>query len=420
MTRLTQPSALIRLCCLTTASLAIVATSVQADTPTVEDLLKRLVERDAVIEDLMRRVNELEHRGASPAVRSPGAVDGHAEIALRPVPRPSPPAAPKIAASEPQGPKSPTDQAPAAGERKPSDQSQSQPAPGQFTVDEEAAQRALERTLVATGALLVPFGQFEVQPTFEYTRRELDVQGQVRTASFATEKVKRNELTGTLSLRGGLPWDAQLEFGLPYNYAQQENVLDLSGAQRLTQNRSGGALGDLSVGLAKTVVRESGWLPDLITRITYDSNTGQKINNGVDLDGGINQLTGEVDLLKRQDPLAFVASGFYQHAFEDNGVKPGDQFGASLGAFLAASPETSLRFQLQQTFVNDIKAQGINKSDQVQGIMIIGASSILGRNVLLDVSGGIGLTSDAPDYFIQVALPIRFNIPIAVSGLAHK
>ena len=52
--------------------------------------------------------------------------------------------------------------------------------------------------------------------------------------------------------------------------------------------------------------------------------------------------------------------------------------------------------------------------------MIIGASSILGRGILLDVSGGIGLTSDAPDYFVQVALPIRFDLPIAASRLAHK
>jgi hypothetical protein len=75
--------------------------------------------------------------------------------------------------------------------------------------------------------------------------------------------VKRNELTGTLNLRGGLPWDSQLEFGLPYNYAQQEQVLDLGSFGRQTKDRSGSALGDFSVGLAKTVVRESGWRPDL-------------------------------------------------------------------------------------------------------------------------------------------------------------
>ena len=415
MTHLKQPAALIGPCRFVALALAVAgAMPVQAKAPTIEDLLKRLEERDATIEDLKRRVDELEHRGDSPAISSPSAVDRHTKsavpVAVRPVPKP-PPANPKVEAqAEPQAP---------AGERGPSPQPQSQPAPGQFTVDEQAAERALERTLVATGALLVPFGQIEVQPTFEYTRREDDVPVQIgSTTSFSTRNVKRNELTGTLDLRAGLPWESQLEFSLPYNYAQQEQVLDLGSFGRQTTDRSGSAFGDLSVGLAKTVVRESGWRPDLIARITYDSNTGQKRNNGVPLEGGINQLIGEVDLLKRQDPLAFVASGFYSRSFQDNGFKPGDQFGATLGAFLAASPETSLRFQLQQTFADDVKLNGriINDSDQVQGLMIIGASSILGRRVLLDVSGGIGLTNDAPDYFIQVALPIRFDIPFLASN----
>jgi hypothetical protein len=399
------------------------AAPIQAQTPAVDELLKRLEERDAVIKDLTRRVDELERRVAFPAVRSRNTGGRHTAGAVpivRPVSKPPAPAAPKIADhAEPQGPTVSAGQAPAAGEHKPTNQSQPQetkPAPGQFTVDEEAAERALERTLVATGALLVPLGQAEVQPTFNYTRREQDEPAQVQfgsSISFPTEKVKRDELTGTLNLRGGLPWNSQLEFSLPYNYAQQRQILSLGSLERQTENRSGSAFGDLSVGLAKTVVRESGWRPDVIARFTYDSNTGQKRSNDVALDGGINQVIGEIDLLKRQDPLAFVASGFYSKTFEDDGYKPGDEFGVSMGAFLAASPATSLRFQLQQTFADDFKInhQVVNDSNQVQGLMIIGASSILGQGILLDVSSGIGLTNDAPDYFVQVALPIRFNLP---------
>jgi hypothetical protein len=107
--------------------------------------------------------------------------------------------------------------------------SQSQPAPGQFTIDEEAAERALERTLVAAGVLLVPFGQAEVQPTFSYTRREQDVPTQVQvgtSVSFPTEKVKRNELTGTLNCAAACP--GILSWNLAsHNYTQQEQVLDL-------------------------------------------------------------------------------------------------------------------------------------------------------------------------------------------------
>ncbi|HKJ88657.1 MAG TPA: hypothetical protein VKA48_09140, partial [Gammaproteobacteria bacterium] len=44
--------------------------------------------------------------------------------------------------------------------------------PGRVVVNKEAAERALERTLTQTGALLVPPGQFEIEPGFSYTRRE--------------------------------------------------------------------------------------------------------------------------------------------------------------------------------------------------------------------------------------------------------
>jgi hypothetical protein len=95
-------------------------------------------------------------------------------------------------------------------------------------------------------------------------------------------------------------------------------------------------------------------------------------------------------------------------------VNRGDQYGFTLGTLLAASPETSLRFQFQTTFIDDIKVDGttIDDSDQAQGVLIIGASSILGRGVLLDVAGGIGLTDDAPDYIVTFSLPIRFDLPI--------
>jgi hypothetical protein len=208
VTSVKQALALSGPCCFSIASLmATAATPAQADSPTVAELLERLEERDAVIKDLARRVDELEHRVASPAVRSSGTVDGRAAaaapVAMRPVPKPPAPAAPKVTAqAEPQGPQAPANQAPDTAKGEPSDEPsrQAKPAPGHSAVDEEAAERALERTLVAAGALLVPVGQVEVQPTFNYTRREQDVTAPVQigtSLSFPTAKVKRNELTGT-------------------------------------------------------------------------------------------------------------------------------------------------------------------------------------------------------------------------------
>lgn len=361
---------------------AVVATPAVAQT-SAGQLERQIQQRDAVIRDLTRRIEALEGRS-------------------------TPTGAPPVAA-------------PAAAASKPSTTPESAPkvAPGAVEVDEMAAERALERTLVAGGALLLPTGQVEVEPSFSYTRRDdnnipvlVDVGG--GDLVLANQKVERDELTPALGLRVGLPWDSQLELSLPYNITQQDEILDVGAAARDTRNGWGDGIGDLTVGLAKTVLREGIVQPDLIARVTYNTGIGDKDDNDITLDGGYSSVTGSLVALKRQDPLAFVASAFYQKSFESDNVNRGDQYGFTLGALLAASPETSLRFQLQTTFIDDIEVDGatIDDSDQAQGVLVIGASSILGRQVLLDVAGGIGLTDDAPDYFVTLSLPIRFDLPI--------
>ena len=44
--------------------------------------------------------------------------------------------------------------------------------------------------------------------------------------------------------------------------------------------------------------------------------------------------------------------------------------------------------------------------------MTFGASSILGRGVLVDLQAGIGLTRDAPKYTVILSFPFRFGLPI--------
>ena len=132
------------------------------------------------------------------------------------------------------------------------------------------------------------------------------------------------------------------------------------------------------------------------------------------LGSGFNRLLGEVVAMKRQDPLAFFTQAFYRTTFERNGFEPGDNLGLSGGLFLATSPETSLQLSLSQNFVQDSKLNGKKQkgSDQVVSILNLGFSSILSRNVLLQMVVGVGLTDDAPDYSVELSLPIRFSLPV--------
>jgi hypothetical protein len=366
--------------------------------PTVEQLQKEIQERDAVIHDLLHRVAKLERQMATGT--PPGAAKGAAasQTALTGQLEGPPLLRPSLAPATPPPPRvEPTQESQA--------QKAPKPAPGQFEVDEQAAERALERTLTATGALLVPEGYAEVEPAFSYTRREIP--------NLVPFNVNRNEFAASLTARIGLPWESQLEIAAPYNVVEQQITDNVVSPAQLVSNRTGHAFGDLVVDIAKTLLRERGWLPDLIGRIAYEIPTGPNSNDEVGLPNSHeNRLTFSFTGLKRQDPLAFVAGLSYTHSFEENGVRPGDQLGFQTGVFLATSPETTLRAVLQQNFAQDVRLNDvtIEGSKTVQTLMTFGASSILGRGILLDLQAGIGLTRDAPDYTVILSLPIRFGL----------
>src|SRR5690606_6793619 len=287
------------------------------------------------------------------------------------------------------------------------------PAPGQVEIDEEAAERALDFTLVEQGALLLPAGRVEFTPSFTYTRRTIDFPAVVAPNVLGEEELRRNEFEFGAGLLVGLPFDSQLELALPYNLVDQSAVARVLGVEVEESSDTGHGLGDFSVGLAKTVLRERNWWPDVVLRVRWDSGTGDKSDNDVPLDGGFQELSGSISLLKRQDPLVFVGGAFYEAAFEDDDFDPGDALGFSVGAFLAASPATSLRVVLDQSFIDEFEVDGqsIDGSDRVESVLSFGASAILTRNALLDVSVGVGLTDDSPDYTVSVSLPIRFSTP---------
>jgi hypothetical protein len=221
--------------------------------------------------------------------------------------------------------------------------------------------------------------------------------------------VRRDEFEGDLTLRFGLPFDSQLDLNFPYNIVHQQVNTSTS-----SNNDTGSGFGDIDVGFSKTLLRQEKWWPDLIGRVFWNSDTGTSSDNNVPLNAGFNQVGGSLTALARKDPLAFVGSAAYEAAFEKNNDRPGNDLAFSVGAFLAASPETSLRLVLNQEFIDDAKINGqnIRGSNQVQSSFTIGGAVSVARGVLIDISGDIGLTNEAPDYVARISVPIQFNLPI--------
>jgi hypothetical protein len=288
-------------------------------------------------------------------------------------------------------------------------------APGQFEVDEEAADRALERTLIQTGVLLLPLGQVEIEPSFRYTRREQDIPTFVTEGEntfVGTANIRRNIMEANMQFRFGLPFDSQFELQIPYRYVDESRPTKVGLTERNETDDSGHGRGDIRVGLAKTLLREARWWPDLVGRVIWDTDTGETRDNNVVLGDSYNEIIGALSAVKRQDPLAFVGGISYTYTLEKDDVKPGRSINFSIGTVLAASPDTSLSLSVNQSFINELEVDNnsIDGSDQVVGTVTLGASSIIGKNKLLNFSTDIGLTDEAPDYSVRVSLGWRLNI----------
>jgi hypothetical protein len=388
----------------------------------IEQLQKEVRQRDATISDLVRRIEKLERQVGTDrsAAASPVAGPPRSEAKSQAGGRPPAPtvAAPGPALAMPTRtvatPEEVAREPAPAGEKKSSASSTgatqqaadaAPPAAGQLEVSAEAAERALERTLVATGNLLVPKGYAEVQPAFSYTRREAPTQ--------VFFDLNRNEFNWALNFRFGLPWESQFEISLPYNLAQQQATNITGTPPRQVSNSWGNSVGDVTIGLAKVFVHERGWIPELIGRVAYEIPTGPESRNNVPLNSHRDLLAVSLTAAKRQDPLVFVVTGGYTKAFQVGEINLGDQVNFQAGAFLASSPETSLRVVLQDNFVqstriNDVTFRG---SDTNEAILTFGASSILGRGILADLQVGDGLTNSAPKYFVILTGTYRFGVP---------
>ncbi len=364
-----------------------VSASAASQSPTNTELQKQLQERDAIIDDLLHRVRLLENKANQPASAT-GKVTS--------VPTQSQ----SVAAQERPSASKKTKSGSASG------------GAGSFEVDEKTAIRALERTLTTQGALLLPAWGLEIQPSFSYSRanqKEAFLRVVGEDPLVGNLEQRSDSYTFGIQGRLGLPFDSQFELYLPLRMRDQSLFEPVGFIDKSETQTTAWSLGDLSIGFAKTLLREKNWWPDLIGRVTWDSHTGRKTKNGISLGDGYHELEGSLTAIKRLDPLALFTVINYQRAFENDNYKPGDQYGISLGVSMATSPETSINAIFQQSFVleniqNGKKTVG---SDQSISLLSLGVSWTVGRGSLLSISPTIGLSEDAPDYAATVSWSYR-------------
>lgn len=379
-------------------ALALGAVGVRAEEPIADTqagiatLMRMLEERDAVIDGLRRRLDALERTviGTTQTQETPPAPATSGSAAHSTAAQPNDTTAPAPRAEAARG------------------------GAGSFDVDVDAAERALERTLVVTGALLLPAGQIDITTGLSYTRSEQSapiLYTEQGVQYLATRRVRRDLFGADLSVRIGLPFESQLEIGIPYRHARQQAVTQVGFSPLSEASTRASGSGDPHLGLAKGLLHERNWWPDLIARVDWDTAFGQDEANGISLGGGFNELQASLTMTKRQDPLVFTGSAAYETTLKKGDVKPGDRIGVSVGALLAASPETSLRVALNQSYIRamQIGSHRVAGTDRLSAMLSLGASSIVGHGKFIDVSAGVGLTSDAPDFSLGLSFSYRLD-----------
>jgi hypothetical protein len=338
-----------------------------------DDLVQALAARDRQIADLQRRLAELERRGA-----------------------PAPPVTTLPAAA-------PAAAAPAK--------------PG----EDEAELAALSRTLVQRGGLVLPPWSAEIVPGVAYANRE--VQGLALASTpegiptVVDQRLRDDRVRATLGFRLGLPWDSQIEAHVPYAWQRESRSLG-NGVHGVTEDSG---IGDVDLAISHQFFREAdGWRPDLLGALSWRFPTGRDPFRAGDAaavapGAGLNELGARLTALKSSDPMVFFGTLSYAHDLgvdEPVGhVRMGDAIGLDLGAVLAVSPETSVTFGLSQEFRGRTQIDGVGApgTDTVASTLQIGFDRTLTRRLLFDLTLGVGLTRDAPDYAVQISLPYRFR-----------
>lgn len=263
----------------------------------------------------------------------------------------------------------------------------------------EDVNRALERALVRENGLLLSPGTFELEPNLVYSHIE-DGSSDFRRDSFGPGLV----------FRMGLPARLQFDAALPYVFERRRD-----GA---ASTRSADGIGDLSVGLSRQFLAEGPAPLSLTGRLGYQASTGRNTlfesPRPVALGSGFDALQAGLTAVKRMDPLVHFGSYTFTHVFKRtrNGldVRPGDSHELRFGTALAVSPAASLRAALSLGFFERTRIEGIRirGSDDPLAMLEFGGAFVLNATTALDVLVGAGLTGNAPDFRLSIAIPFRF------------
>jgi opacity protein-like surface antigen len=239
---------------------------------------------------------------------------------------------------------------------------------------------------------------------------------------FNIENDSSHAITNTLTMDYGLKDNLTTSLSLPIvsKYSQNPNFDGISHS-----------LGDIGLGARWQPIETqrghpSATLTGMLRLPTGRSPFKVDANKGLATGSGVTSFTGGVNVNHIVDPVAlfgsinFTASSAASHLSQQrNGetlrkVKPGLGFGFGFGFAYALSYDITTSVSLQEsisagsklTLDNGTTTRTIKTNTQTAGILNFGLGYRISPKTTINITVGIGLTSDSPNMSIGLSMPL--------------
>ena len=262
-------------------------------------------------------------------------------------------------------------------------------------------------------------------------------------------ELKRNSLTGALTLRYGLSNRLELETKVPYLYRNDSTVSREFGAGSDSDrvfNTSGKSLGDVEIAARYQLNQGGGSWPYMIGSFRMKSRTGKDpfevvtdcvtrcvgttSGTGLPLElptgSGFYSVQPGLTWLFPTDPAVFFGGFSYTHSFKRSNlsrqvlsgqfesigtVAPGDVVGLNFGMGLALNEKTSLSLGIELNSVDRTRQNGVPVLGSVRtqlASLLMGYSYRQSKETTFNLSVSAGLTQDTPDLSVNIRIPFSF------------
>jgi len=299
-----------------------------------------------------------------------------------------------------------------------------------------------EALLLERGAILLPKGTLQIEPSFEYTyysANRIAISGltifeAIIIGIIEVDSLKRNILTGALTARYGVIDRLQFDARVPFLYRQDQEILGVGTANQRERTTDNANIGDVEASLSWQALIGRAWVPDLILRADGRFPTGE---DPFDIEREpVQGRPGELRLAKpptgsgfygagpgltavwRTDPVVFFAGTRYTfNLSRDVGsgfgkIDPGDSLEWFVGLNLAVSERVSLNLSFVDkiTWGTTQNGRSVPGSSFNDGRLVLGASIGLFPQATLVINAGVGLTQESPDFQFTVSVPFSFKL----------